>query len=87
MKKLSAKQGSALGTLARSRSGEATLGAGRGSIVFSGNLRFCTLPTMMALERMGLVERNEYGCFVITDEGRKLASERYRQFIERNFGG
>jgi Mn-dependent DtxR family transcriptional regulator len=41
----------------------------------------------MALERMGLVKRNEYGCWVITNEGRKLASERYRQFIERNFGG
>jgi hypothetical protein len=89
MKKLTSKQGFALGALARSRSGEATLGAGRGSTVFSssGNLRLCTLPTIMALERMELVERNEYGCWVITDEGRKLAAERYRGFIERNFGG
>lgn len=87
MKKLSAKQGSALGVLARSRSGEATLGAGRGSTVFCNELRLCTLPTMMTLERMELVERNEYGCWVITDEGRELASERYGQFIERNFGG
>jgi ribosomal protein S19E (S16A) len=87
VKKLSAKQGSALGGLARSRRGEATLGAGRGNVVFCSEIRLCTLPTMMTLERMGLVERNEYGCLVITDEGRELASERYRQFIERNFGG
>jgi nitrous oxide reductase len=86
-KKLSAKQGYALGVLARSRSGEATLGAGRGSTVFCSEHRLCTLPSIMALERMGLVKRNEYGCWVITNEGRKLASERYRQFIERNFGG
>ena len=47
---------------------------GGGSSLVVNGARICNTDTMMALQRAGLVERDELGCWKATTEGVDMAS-------------
>ena len=46
-----------------------------GSVIEVNGQRICNVDTMMALQRMGLVEKDKDGQWAATENGKKLAAE------------